>query len=524
AISRSSLSAALLLLSRTPALAQQPLEPGTWRGAYEVGDQFRPVILTVPASGDARMQAAMIDTTSFVVALGSEQGATVINWMRGQQPIRLTGTPAGGIVRGEAMAGDARGTFVLRRVADVPLERLKAHVGEYRLGDGSLLSISGGSSPYEGLSFFHFRTGRTGKLFALSEDRYVAGPRRFDVDPVELTVEFEGADRAVVRYPDGRVETGRRMEMRREREVTITSGAVRLAGTLTLPAGRGPFPAVVLLHGSDPHLRFRGTIVSFFVSQGLAVLTWDKRGNGGSTGTLETSTIDTFAVDAEAAVAFLRRQPEIDAARVGVWGVSQGGWPAARVAEWDSALAFVIIHAGSGLTPARQGEDEMRSMIQERGGSEDDMRDGLAYLRAFEDLVRTGQGRAALDSTYQALRARGFRFAWSPALAETPRSRLQRGIMDFDPLPSWAKSRVPLLAFFGQNDPLVPPETNLEPMRQARARSGAKTEFYVIPGVNHRFELTPRRRTNSDFALASREAPVYYETMARWLRETLGRN
>ena len=104
------------------------------------------------------------------------------------------------------------------------------------------------------------------------------------------------------------------------------------------------FEKVVLLHGSDPHLRFRGTIVTFFASQGFAVLTWDKRGNGGSTGTLETSTIDTFAVDAESIAGLTNAYGESLRERYAYVSDSNGYWRHRRLPDVLEAAGEERLH------------------------------------------------------------------------------------------------------------------------------------------------------------------------------------
>jgi hypothetical protein len=133
-----------------------------------------------------------------------------------------------------------------------------------------------------------------------------------------------------------------------------TAGHDRLAGTLSVPNGKGPFPAVVLVSGTGHNTRDEdvwGHKVFLVLGdalnrKGFAVLRYDKRGVGGSSGNYDAATTADFASDAEAAVAWLKTRPQIDASRIGVLGHSEGGIIAPAVAAVDKSVAFVVMIAG----------------------------------------------------------------------------------------------------------------------------------------------------------------------------------
>src|SRR5258708_982909 len=110
-----------------------------------------------------------------------------------------------------------------------------------------------------------------------------------------------------------------------EEQVRFRNGSITLAGTLFLPGGKNPHAAAVIFHGSGPQRRntFMGR---WFAEQGLACLTYDKRGVGESTGDFRSVVFTTLVDDGLAAVSFLKARADIDAHRIGVWGLSQGGW------------------------------------------------------------------------------------------------------------------------------------------------------------------------------------------------------
>ncbi|MDQ2764617.1 MAG: alpha/beta fold hydrolase, partial [Pseudomonadota bacterium] len=133
--------------------------------------------------------------------------------------------------------------------------------------------------------------------------------------------------------------------------VSVPSGAATLAGTLTLPKGEGPFPAVVMIAGSGPQNRdetVEGHRIFFVIAdrltrRGIAVLRYDKRGVGKSTGSFSTATQRDFTADATTALQWIRQQPRIDAARVGLLGHSEGAEIAPAVADADRHVAFTVL-------------------------------------------------------------------------------------------------------------------------------------------------------------------------------------
>src|SRR5262252_10492392 len=129
------------------------------------------------------------------------------------------------------------------------------------------------------------------------------------------------------------------------------SGDVVLAFTLDLPEGPGPFPAVVMGHGSGRVTRDQLVWASrHFTDLGFAVLRFDKRGVGESTGQFVfVGTKDSpwvfpqLASDVAAGVRFLRTRHEIDGRRIGLFGVSQAGWILPLAARDLGDIAFMVL-------------------------------------------------------------------------------------------------------------------------------------------------------------------------------------
>src|SRR5216683_4017173 len=199
----------------------------------------------------------------------------------------------------------------------------------------------------------------------------------------------------------------------KEEEIAFPNGKAKisLAGTLTLPRGPGPFPAVILLSGSGPHDRDESLVghrpflvlADHLTRKGIAVLRFDKRGIGKSTGDYTDATTADFASDAEAVLAYLKTRKEIDPKKIGLIGHSEGGMIAPMVATRSNDVAWIVLLAG----PALKGEDTLllqSELILKTAGVNDGQ---IANTREFNKqtyaLVRQEKDPAALEAKLNAL-------------------------------------------------------------------------------------------------------------------------
>jgi dienelactone hydrolase len=154
-------------------------------------------------------------------------------------------------------------------------------------------------------------------------------------------------------------------------------GHVELTGTMSVPIGRGPFAAVLLIAAAGPEGRDEEVaghrvfvvLADSLLRKGIAVLRYDKRGVGGSSGDLSTATFDDLVSDAVAAFRYLEARPNVDPKRVGIIGHSEGGSIAPAVAATDRDVAFVVAMAGSGLSGEVRITEQQAYMAQQAGAS-----------------------------------------------------------------------------------------------------------------------------------------------------------
>jgi pimeloyl-ACP methyl ester carboxylesterase len=278
-----------------------------------------------------------------------------------------------------------------------------------------------------------------------------------------------------------------------------------LGAALSLPDGPGPHPAIVGLHpASDPsrdHYLF-GHLAAVLPPRGVAVLRYDRRGNDVPLG-LQVD-------DALSACAALRARDDVDPKRIGLWGFSQGAWVAPLAAARSTHVAFLVLVASTGVTPAEQMLYGTATHARQAGFGDDDV-DRLVALRRTVDEWR--RGRVTRERAQEAVDAVAgqswFEHAWV-------QRKLGDGIwpdMDFDPEEAFSLVRVPTLLFYGEDDEWQPIDASVATWQRAARRSGnADVTVVRLAGTRHAPTLGGRED-------ASAIAPEYERALVAWLKE-----
>ena len=318
-------------------------------------------------------------------------------------------------------------------------------------------------------------------------------------------------------------------------EVAFTNpaGGHSLAGTLTLPQGRGPFPAVVLVHGSGPidrdetlfdHKLFL-VLADHLSRQGIAVLRYDKRGIGKSGGVYKNATTQDFARDAEAAVSFLRTRPEVDAARIGMIGHSEGGLIAPMVAARDPHLAFVVMLAGPGVRGELLMVEQIALAAKARGVPDEMVDQERALNRAlFAAIVAEPQLDAAGDTARRMMIDAERKGILPPGTAE-PRAKAFtspwfHAFLRHEPGPALRSLRQPILVLNGERDLQVPAGMTLGAIRSA-LKDNPRAVVKELPALNHLLQ-TARTGAGSEYAeIEETMAPLALDTVSDWILATV---
>jgi dipeptidyl aminopeptidase/acylaminoacyl peptidase len=300
----------------------------------------------------------------------------------------------------------------------------------------------------------------------------------------------------------------------REEPVSFDNGGVRLAGSLILPAGEGPYPAVVFLHGSGGEGRWASRYLSARLARaGYASLIYDKRGVGESTGDWRTVGFEDLAADTRAAVSHLAARSDIDPARIGIHGHSQGGTIAPMIAAGDSLVAFVIASAPSGVPMADAEIFSVMNSIEDEGLPPEDAELAGAYVRELVAVAYHGAARSQLDSLTAAARGRSWFF--EPPAPDSHYWTFSRRIAAYDPAAAWRRVEVPVLVLFGERDRRVPPAPGVESIVRALLEDGeAHVSVRVFPEADHTFRVPG--------AVWPRTVAGYPDAVLAWLVAVVG--
>jgi len=312
--------------------------------------------------------------------------------------------------------------------------------------------------------------------------------------------------------------------------------SVKLAGTLTLPRTKAPFPAVILITGSGAQNRNEEllghkpflVLADYLTRLGIAVLRVDDRGVGSSTGSVANSTSENFAGDVLAGIEFLKTRKEINAKQIGLIGHSEGGIIAPMVAAQSSDVAFIVLMAGTGLT----GEEILYlqgALILKANGATPEM---LAKQRTTQELMfstlkKTADNAAAEKQMHEefAKQTASLSDAEKKQAEQTFNAQIKsvtspwfRYFLTYDPRPALLKVKCPVLALNGENDLQVPINENLREIEAALKRGGNKDVTIVrLAKLNHLFQTSETGSPGEYSKIEETIAPVALKTMGDWI-------
>jgi pimeloyl-ACP methyl ester carboxylesterase len=419
-----------------------------------------------------------------------------------------------------------------------PLPKLDAvtfdpYLGTYELPSGRLLVIA---RTERRLYAYEPGSERIRGLERVDDRTWIAGPGLLVYTPENYRLTFlknEKGDVTAVRYAaSGKAEEkANKARLYREEQLTFRSGDVMLSGTLLIPASKGPHPAIVLGHGSGAqdrngyvaNIRF---MADHLARHGIAVLTYDKRGSGRSTGQWATASFSDLAEDLIAGIRTLRARSDIIPTQVGVGGSSQVGWVAAKAVARLPDIAFVMIISagGSGYTVEEQNLYNTEVEMRAAQISEERIARALDLQRRFFDVLRRGEGTdassydEAVRSARQDTVLADWIFPLSSEIDWRNRSTWYTALeVAFDPLPAWRSYKGPVLGVFGELDAQTPVAGVVPRFTDALlSRKGADFTISVFANASHLL-MEATRASDDELAQLQRMVPGFYDLVSEWL-------
>jgi pimeloyl-ACP methyl ester carboxylesterase len=308
------------------------------------------------------------------------------------------------------------------------------------------------------------------------------------------------------------------------------SGHNQLAGTLSVPSGKGPFPAVVLVSGTGHNTRDEEVwghkiflvLADALNRTGIAVLRYDKRGVGGSSGDYDGATTVDFTSDAEAAVTWLKAQPGIEPHYVGVLGHSEGGIIAPAVAADDESVAFLVMIAGPTVRGDKLFVLQSAMTAKTYGAPDDYIAKRKLFDQALYDAIMSSPSEAVALDRAKAIVAKGVADKIidadeASALPQDDARPWERYFLAYDPAPTLAKLKIPVLALNGSLDVQVPAKEDLAIARVVLKTNPNATVIELL-GMNHLLQDAKTGSPNEYNDIEETVSPTALKIICDWVR------
>ncbi|QLC67873.1 alpha/beta hydrolase [Flavobacterium sp. LPB0248] len=303
---------------------------------------------------------------------------------------------------------------------------------------------------------------------------------------------------------------------------------VTLAGTLSLPKKEGNFPVVILISGSGAQNRDEEALqhkpflvlADYLTRKGIAVLRFDDRGFGESTGDFKSATTTDFVKDVQAGVDYLKTRKEINKNKIGLIGHSEGGVIAPIVAGNSKDISFIVLMAGAGI----RGDKLLllqKELIEKRKGiSEAMIQQNKEILKGAYDII--------VESTVNDdnLKASVTAYFKSKLLSDDQAKTVTDQItgpwiynfLKLDPAAYLEKVKCPVLAINGSKDLQVPAEANLQNINKALTKAeNKKVTIKELPNLNHLFQECKTGLPEEYASIEQTISPTALEQISSWV-------
>lgn len=398
---------------------------------------------------------------------------------------------------------------------------LYPYEGTYEFSPGHRMTMGVMGEMGNAIAWLDLKTLKVGMLDPVSE-----GVFKDHNDPATTFNFVKGAGgtfNAVRIGKAGAATQAKRVRPHVREAIVFHSGGRELHGDLYLPAGAGRHPVVVFAHGSGGATRGVGPFTTFFLQKGVGVLTFDKQGAGESQGDWEIASFDDLTADVLAAVAYVKSRPEVDAAKIGVHGSSQGGWIGAMAAAKSADISFLMVRVGPGQSVRDTMAREKRGMLMAEGVTDPkDLDTAIAMYHAYWDVAVRG---GTWEEGYKHFLANSQTPWFKKAFGEQPTTKtkdierwwtwLGRNLA-YDSYDALKSVKAPVFWVLAEKDWNLDSQASAPRIREALLRAGnTDVTVRVLPDMGHNGMVVKTGLPNEP--LSWQYAPGYWEGMDAWL-------
>ncbi|MBS1597698.1 MAG: alpha/beta hydrolase [Bacteroidetes bacterium] len=315
--------------------------------------------------------------------------------------------------------------------------------------------------------------------------------------------------------------------------------------TITIPQGKGPFPAVLLITGSGPQNRDEelmehkpfAVLADYLTRRGVVVLRVDDRGVGKSNGNFSKSTTADFAVDAGNSLDYLKSRPEVNLKKIGLIGHSEGGMIAPMVAVKRKEIDFIILLAGPGEKISKLMEDQNAALYRSAGINEKAIQSFTPFFQKMITIINESNDVSSFDKKIKpvlnewrkneppahVLATTGIfndstQQIFIDAMNNTMFTPWFRYFIRFDPQIYLSQVHCKVLALNGEKDIQVASKPNLAAIKYALQKAGNKKyEIVEIPKLNHLFQTCKACTVTEYGQLEETISPVALNLVGDWI-------
>ena len=299
-------------------------------------------------------------------------------------------------------------------------------------------------------------------------------------------------------------------------KIQVKNDEISLVGNLVTPNNEKRNPLIIVAHTSSAATRDSEVyqhLIEVLPKNGIGIFIFDRRGSGHSSGNFENASFLDLASDIIASINLLKQRNDIDSSKIGIWGLSQGGWIAPLVASLSEDVSFIIPISSSGVSPAEQMNYSAEFELRDNGFSEEKINLMLNIRKSVNEYFRGEKDYSPVLNEVNLVRSEDwFKFAYLDGeLPKNPTETKWFQELDFTPIPIIKKINIPVLLLYGEKDPWVPIQKSIGIWKEYGPKD---LIIHQIKDANHFMRSITKSGLKKDTGIISKE---YIEILLHWL-------